>query len=154
VSIKHKEQVVSALAALKLTAAKKPSQLAPIVQQRNKLAKRIWEQIELAKAQANGGTFTSKRLKSVKDGDGIRKTIEVAKRIKQWWFVSDSGKLCLSIRYGSKLLELSKGKSAVELASGEDIVRTLEVVQTAVMSGELDAQIESASGSLRAGFKR
>jgi hypothetical protein len=145
---------VSALAAFKLTATKKPSQLAPIVQQRNKLAKRIWEQIELAKAQANGGTFTSKRLKSVKDGDGIRKTIEVAKRIKQWWFVSDSGKLCLSIRYGSKLLELSKGKSAVELASGEDIVRTLEVVQTAVMSGELDAQIESASGSLRAGFKR
>lgn len=145
---------MSALAALKLTAAKKPSQLAPIVQQRNKLAKRIWEQIELAKAQANGGTFTSKRLKSVKDVDGIRKTIEVAKRIKQWWFVSDSGKLCLSIRYGSKLLELSKGKSAVELASGEDIVRTLEVVQAAVMSGELDAQIENASGSLRAGFKR
>lgn len=145
---------MSALTALKLTAAKKPSQLAPIVQQRNKLAKRIWEQIELAKAQANGGTFTSKRLKSVKDVDGIRKTVEVAKRIKQWWFVSDSGKLCLSIRYGSRLLELSKGKSAVELASGEDIVRTLEVVQTAVMSGELDAQIENASGSLRADFKR
>jgi hypothetical protein len=154
VSNKHKEQVVSALAALKLTAAKKPSQLAPIVQQRNKLAKRIWEQIELAKAQSNGGTFTSKRLKSVRDIDGVRKTVEVAKRVKHWWFVADNGKLCLAIRYGSKLLELSKGKSAVELASGDEIVRTLEIVQTAVMNGELDSQIENASGSLRAGFKR
>jgi len=145
---------VSALTALKLTAAKKPSQLAPIVQQRNKLAKRIWEQIELAKAQASGSTFTSKRLRSVRDIDGVRKTVEVAKRVKQWWFVADNGKLCLSIRYGSKLLELSKGKSAVELANGDEIIRTLEIVQSAVMSGELDAQIESASGSLRAGFKR
>lgn len=145
---------MSALTALKLTAAKKPSQLAPIVQQRNKLAKRIWEQIELAKAQASGSTFTSKRLRSVRDIDGVRKTVEVAKRVKQWWFVADNGKLCLSIRYGSKLLELSKGKSAVELANGDEIIRTLEIVQSAVMSGELDAQIESASGSLRAGFKR
>jgi len=145
---------VSALTALKLTAAKKPSQLAPIVQQRSKLAKRIWEQIELAKAQASGSTFTSKRLRSVRDIDGVRKTVEVAKRVKQWWFVADNGKLCLSIRYGSKLLELSKGKSAVELANGDEIIRTLEIVQSAVMSGELDAQIESASGSLRAGFKR
>lgn len=145
---------MSALTALKLTAAKKPSQLAPIVQQRNKLAKRIWEQIELAKAQASGSTFTSKRLRSVRDIDGVRKTVEVAKRVKQWWFVADNGKLCLSIRYGSKLLELGKGKSAVELANGDEIIRTLEIVQSAVMSGELDAQIESASGSLRAGFKR
>ena len=145
---------MSALTALKLTAAKKPSQLAPIVQQRNKLAKRIWEQIELAKAQANGSTFTSKRLRSVRDIDGVRKTVEVAKRVKQWWFVADNGKLCLSIRYGSKLLELGKGKSAVELANGDEIIRTLEIVQSAVMNGELDAQIESASGSLRAGFKR
>ena len=145
---------MSALTALKLTAAKKPSQLAPIVQQRSKLAKRIWEQIELAKAQASGSTFTSKRLRSVRDIDGVRKTVEVAKRVKQWWFVADNGKLCLSIRYGSKLLELSKGKSAVELANGDEIIRTLEIIQSAVMSGELDAQIESASGSLRAGFKR
>ncbi len=145
---------MSALTALKLTAAKKPSQLPPIVQQRSKLAKRIWEQIELAKAQASGSTFTGKRLRSVRDIDGVRKTVEVAKRVKQWWFVADNGKLCLSIRYDSKLLELSKGKSAVELANGDEIIRTLEIVQSAVMSGELDAQIESASGSLRAGFKR
>ena len=85
---------------------------------------------------------------------GITVSVEVAKRVKQWWFVADNGKLCLSIRYGSKLLELGKGKSAVELANGDEIIRTLEIVQSAVMSGELDAQIESASGSLRAGFKR
>lgn len=145
---------MSALAALKLTAAKKPSQLAPIVQQRNKLAKRIWEQIELAKAQASGSTFTSKRLRMVRGNDGVRNSVEVAKRVRQWWFVADNGKLCVSIRYGSKLLELGKGKSAVELANGDEIIRTLEIVQSAVMSGELDAQIESASGSLRAGFKR
>lgn len=145
---------MSALAGLKLTNARKPTQQPAIIQQRNKLAKRIWEQMELAKAQAAGDTFASKRLKSIKGEDGIRRAIEVAKRVKPWWFVSDSGKVCLNIRYGAKLIELAKGKTAVEIANADDLIRTLDIVKAAVIDGELDSQIEAASGQLRAGFKR
>jgi len=35
-----------------------------------------------------------------------------------------------------------------------DLAGALEAVKDAVMAGELDAQIEQASGSLRAGFAK
>lgn len=82
----------------------------------------------------------------------IRRQIETSKRIKQWWFTSDSGKLALSVRYGSRSLELAKGKFAVELASEKELVPTLEVIKAAVLNGELDAAIDAASNKLRDGF--
>ncbi len=145
---------MSVIANLKLTASKKPQHIPPVQQRRNKLSKRLWEQIELARAEQAGGTFSPKRLKTVKDAEGNTKSIEVGKRIKAWWFTAENGKLCLNVRYGAKLLELAKGKSAVEIANVVDLVPTLELIKSAVESGELDSQLEAASGSLRSGFKR
>lgn len=144
---------MTALTGLKLTAAQKPTQMSPVQQRRNKLAKRLWEQMELAKAQQTGSTFAPTRFRSVKDATtGERKQVEQAKRIKQWWFVADNGKLVLSVRYGTKVLELAKGKWAVEVGSEKDLVPTLELLKGAVLDGELDAQIEAASIKLRDGF--
>jgi len=145
---------MSTLTQLKLTNTRKPTQQPAIVQQRTKLAKRIWEQIELAKAQQSGDTFASKRLKTVIGTDGVKRTVEVAKRVKPWWFVADNGKLCLNIRYGSKVIELAKDKTAIEIADTAELVGTLDVVKAAVMGGELDAQIQAVCGQLRSGFKR
>jgi hypothetical protein len=145
---------MTALAALKLTNTRKPTNQPVILQQRNKLARRLFEQMELAKAQVAGGTYASKRLKSVKGEDGICRTVEVAKRVKPWWFVADNGKVCLNVRYGSKLIELAKGKTAVEIANADDLIKTLDLIKSAVIEGELDGQIEAVSGALRAGFKR
>jgi hypothetical protein len=52
------------------------------------------------------------------------------------------------------VLELSKGKTSIEIAGAQDLVPALETVKVAVLAGELDAQIEAASGALRSGFKR
>lgn len=145
---------MSTLAQLKLSNTRKPTQQPAIIQQRTKLAKRIWEQMELARAQQAGDTYASKRLKTVVGTDGVKRTVEVGKRVKAWWFVADTGKLCLNIRYGSRLLELAKGKTAVEIANADELINTLALIKTAVVDGELDAQIEAASGQLRAGFKR
>ena len=145
---------MTSLATLKLTNTRKPTQQPAIIQQRTKLANRIWEQMELAKAQAAGGTFASKRLRSIQGEDGIRRTVEVAKRVKPWWFVADNGKVCLNIRYGAKVIELAKGKTAIEVANADELLKVLDIVKSAVIDGELDAQIEAASGQLRAGFKR
>ncbi len=145
---------MSVFANLKLTTTKKPQHVPPVQQRRNKLGKRLWEQIELARAEQAGGTFSPKRLKTIKDAEGNTKAIEVGKRVKAWWFTSDNGKLCLNVRYGAKLLELAKGKTAVEIGNVADLVPTLELVKSAVESGELDSQLEAASGSLRSGFKR
>lgn len=144
---------MTALNGLKLTGAQKPTHMSPIQQRRNKLAKRLWEQMELAKAEQMGTTFAPTRLRSVVQNDtGLRKQVEVAKRVKAWWFVAENGKLVLSVRYGTKVLELAKGKWAVEVGTDKDLVPTLQLLKDAVLSGELDAQIEAASEKLREGF--
>jgi len=141
------------LAQLKLTAAKKPNHISPVLQRRHKLLRRVDEQIALAAAQQAGTAYAATRLRSYTDADtGLRKTAEVAKTVKTWTFVADNGKLCVHIRYGARVLELAKGKSAIELASSKDVVPALELIKTAVSNGKLDAQIEAASTALRKGF--
>ena len=138
---------MSALANLKLVAAKKPNRLSPVVIRRNKVIDRLHEQLEMAKARQEGRTYAPTRMRKVKNAEtGVKTTIEMPKRVKEWWFTSDSGKLCLSLRYGAKVVEIAKGKSAVELASEKDLVATLEILKQAVEGGELDAQIEAAAG--------
>lgn len=132
--------------------SKKPTSIPPILQRRNKLSTKVWEQIQLAKAQSEGGTYTVKKFKSVKDIDGARKTIEHQKRIRPWWFVASDGKVCLNVRYGAKVIEFAKGKTAVEVASADELIKALEIIKAAVEAGELDTQIEQASGAVRAGF--
>jgi predicted nicotinamide N-methyase len=144
---------MATLASLKLSGAVKPTHVPAVQLRRNKLAKRLWEQIELARAQQAGTTFAPTRLRSVRDTEtGIRRQVETNKRVKPWWFTADNGKLALSVRYGTKLLELAKGKWAVEVGAEKELVPVLEVLKTAVLDGELDTAIESASNKLRSAF--
>ena len=138
---------------LKFIKAFKPQHLSPVLQRRNKLIKRLWEQIELAKAENAGNTFTIKRFKSLRDLDGNRKTVEIEQRVKPWWFINDTGKLCLNIRYGAKIIELAKDKTAIEVASKDALVETLELVKSAVDAGELDQQIQAVSLNVKINFK-
>ncbi len=146
---------MSALATLKLVSAKKPQQMPSIQLRRNKLSNKLWEQIQLAKSQISGQPFVVTRFRSVKDREtGLRKQVEMPKRIRPWWFATENGKVCVSIRYGSWSLELAKGKSSVEVGSPDELVMALETIKQAVEAGELDTQIEVASAGLKSGFKR
>ena len=146
---------MSALANLKLVTAKRPAQLSPVIQRRNKVSMRISEQIELAKSKLDGKLCAPTKQRTVKDEEtGEVRTIEVAKRIKEWWFTTDNGKLCVSLRYGAKIIEIANGKTAVELASEKELVATLEILRQAVNDGLLDVQIEAVAGAVKAGFKK
>jgi hypothetical protein len=145
---------MSQLSHLKLVAVKKPRNMPQIVIRRNKLSSRLWEQIQLAKSQLDGKPFVVMKYKTIKDREtGLRKQVEVPKRIKPWWFQGEEGRVCVSVKYGSWTLELAKGMSSVEVATGEELIRALESIKTAVEAGELDQQIESASAGLRSGFQ-
>lgn len=145
---------MATLASLKLVSAKKPTHQNPVFHRRNKLSSKIQEQILLAAAQREGGTYAPTRIRTVTNAEGDRVQVTHAKRIKPWWFVGENGKVCIEIRYGSKVIELSKGKSAIEIATPVTLVETLETVKEAVMAGELDTQIEAASIKLREGFSK
>ena len=144
---------MSTLSALKLTAVKKPTNLPAVQQRRNKLIRRLGEQMDLAKAQQGGIQFKSPKTRTYVDkATGVRTQVEVNKRVKAWWFTADNGKLALCVRYGTKVLELAKGKYAVEVAAEKDLVTTLDVIKAAVLAGELDAAIDAAANKLKAGF--
>lgn len=143
------------LSALKLTNAQKGTSISPIQSRRNKMSKRLWEQIQLATAHASGAQFSASKFRTIKDeATGFRKQVEVPKRVKPWWFTAESGKTAIAVRYGARVLELAKGKFAVEIANPADLVPTLEILKSAIEAGELDGQLETASTSVRSGFKR
>jgi hypothetical protein len=146
---------MSTLDGLKLSTAKKPAHIPQVVFRRNKLSNKLWEQIQLAKSQIDGTQFVVKKFRTVKDKEtGLRKSVEVPKRIREWWFKNEQGKVCVAIKYGSQLIELAKGKHSVEVETAQGLIRALEQIKNAVEVGELDTQIEVASGVLRKGFKR
>jgi hypothetical protein len=146
---------MNALNNLKFVVAKRATSQSPTQQRRNKLSAKLFEQMQLARAQAEGRVFAPIKYKTVTDAEsGERRSIETTKRVKQWWWATADGKLNLSIRYGSKVIEINKGKNAVELASVDELLPTLEIIKQAVEEGSLDAHIDAVSNKLRSGFKK
>ena len=122
---------------------------------KNKILKKLDEQISLATAQKNGELFTVKRLKNFKDENGNATQIEVAKRVSQWFWTDNSvGKTFVQIKYGTKILEIQKNKNTIECVSDDDLIKTLGIVRTCIANGELDAVIEAASVKVRERFGR
>lgn len=153
---KHNDplKIASALAHLRLSAERKPRKQPAIVERRNKLITRLWEQIQLLKSQESGIEFTVRKWRTVRDVDGVAKRLTLPKRIKPWWFTSGTGVLCVVIRYGSSTLELEPGKPVIQAQNPKDLLVILETIKQAVANGELDAQIEAASGALKLNFQR
>ena len=145
---------MSVIAKLKLVASKRERNLSPIVVRRNKLAAKIEEQLQLATAQKEGRLYAPKRIKNVTNAEGERVAVETTKRIKEWYWTTPANKINLCVRYGSKTLELSKGKNAIELSTGDELLATLSMLKDAVIAGELDDAINTASDKLRAGFSK
>jgi hypothetical protein len=145
---------MATLASLKLVAAKKPTNMPPAMQRRTKLVAKLEQQIHLATAHNQGETYAPMHVKTVINAAGERVQISQPKKIKPWWFVSDNGKVCIAIRYGAKVIELAKGKSAIEVNNPAALIEALDAVKVAVQAGELDAQLEAASMKLREGFAK
>ncbi|MEI6469002.1 MAG: DUF6641 family protein [Betaproteobacteria bacterium] len=146
---------VNTLASLKLTTAKKPRSLPAIVKKRAKLLQKLGEQRELALAQVEDRNYVPKRLRTVRDiSTGERVVREMPVRIKPWWWMGERGEILFAVFYGSKTLELSKGKSAIELTKTAELLPAIDIVINAVKNSELDVQLEIASNKLRDAFKK
>jgi hypothetical protein len=139
---------------LKLVVSKKHQTVAPIVQRRNKLINKLHEQIELCEAQQAGKTYAPTRLKTYTNKQtGERMTVEATKRVKEWFWIGDSGKINLAVKYGAKTLPLNaKGANAIELKDGDELIATLKELKVAAANGELDDAITKVSNATREAF--
>ncbi len=144
---------MSGLNALKLVQAKREKGNSPQHARRQKLSTKLAEQIQLAKAQQSGAEFSPVRVRTIKDeATGQSRKVEVPKKIKPWWWTDDTGKLCITVRYGARTLEIVEGKNAIETDSIADVITSLQVIRTAVDSGELDKRIDAVMGQVKVGF--
>lgn len=105
---------------------------------RQKLATKIDQQMALLAGEVTNGS----------NGEGQQR------RSRPWWFTSERGMLCLSVRYGSRVIELAKGKNAIEVGDIQTLSATLQTVKQAVLQGELDTQIAVAADAVKARFKK
>jgi len=125
------------------------------VHRRNKLVAKLHEQIELCEAKQAGKTFAPTRLKTYTNKQtGERMTVEAVKRVKEWFWVSDSGKINLAVKYGAKTLMLNKKTKAncIELSTGDELISTLKALKIEVLNGALDEAIADVSNATREGF--
>ena len=125
------------LKTLKLTRYQRSNTNNPLLQRRIKLAAGISEQIQLAK----NPNYKPISVRAVAGDSGDAREVEVSKRVLRWWRVDVDGTVELTVRYGSRVLELAKGLDAVELASVDELVGVLEQFKAAAERGELDELI-------------
>ena len=83
--------------------------------------------------------MTTQRWRKGEDGD--KRLVERQKRVKRWWYQDALGNCYLTINYGSRRLELDKGKSAIAVGGKDNLVAIIDAVIAAVEAGELDAAI-------------
>ena len=114
---------MTVLTNMKLVVGKKQHSVNPIVHRRNKLAAKLHEQIELCEAKRNGSTYAPLRMKTYTNKEtGERMTVQVAKRVKEWFWVSESGRINLAVKYGAKTLPLNKkGANAIEVINADEL---------------------------------
>ena len=146
----------STLNSLKLVSSKKHQTVAPIVVRRNKLCAKLDEQLNLCLAHKEGKVYAPTRLKTfVNKQTGERITAETTKRIREWFWVDDSGKINLAVKYGAKTLPLNKkGANAIELVKGDELISTLKSLKLMVINGELDDAMNEMSLATRKAFNK
>jgi hypothetical protein len=143
---------MSLIGKLKFVSSKREVVINPVIARRNKLAAKLAEQLQAATAQRQGIAYAPKRTSMITNDAGELVAVVSDKRFKEWYWTTSANKINLCVRYGSKTLELAKGRNAIELNTRDELIDTLTVLQQAVLAGELDDAIAAASDKLRAGF--
>jgi len=146
---------MNTLSNLKLVVSKRNHTASPVVHRRNKLVAKLHEQLEMCEAKKAGTTYAPKRFKTYTNKQtGEKMTVETVKRVKEWFWINDSGKINLAIKYGSKTLTLNKKTKAncIELSNGEELISTLKALKADVLDGALDEAIAEVSAATREGF--
>ena len=111
----------------------------PILMRRTKLLAQLQQQ----RALAENPLFIVVTQRWRKGEDGEKRLVERQKRVKRWWYQDALGNCFLTINYGSRRLELDKGKAAIAVGGKDNLVPTVDAVIAAVEAGELDAAISA-----------
>lgn len=134
------------LADVKLVSAVRPTFQDPVALKRLKFISRVSEQLEIANLLMKGEQIP---FTSFHDPVSLKRP----RKVSPWWWIDKDGKYLMAIKYGSKVIELAKGKSAVQAETLEQIIEVLKGLKLATSNGELDLHLTQASELIRKKFK-
>jgi hypothetical protein len=134
------------LADVKLVSAVRPTFQDPVALKRTKFISRVSEQLEIANLLMNGEQIP---LTSFHDPVSLKRP----RKVSPWWWTDKDGKYLMTIKYGSKIIELAKGKPAVQAETLDQIIEVLKSLKQATSNGELDLHLTQASEIIRKKFK-
>ncbi|MEN9779867.1 MAG: hypothetical protein RL014_1015 [Pseudomonadota bacterium] len=142
------------LSDIKFVSVTRPHLLDPISTKRRKLMERIDEQLAALDAYQRGEVFTRTVHHTERDLETDEPVARVStRRVVPWWWTDKDGKVYVSVRYGTKILEFTKGKSAIQVDGLDQIPPVLTKLRAAVAAGELDTLLAQAGEQLRKRFK-
>ena len=134
------------LANVKLVTAVRPIFQDPVTLKRSKFISRVSEQLEIANLLLNGGQIP---FTSFHDPVSLKRP----RKVSPWWWTDKDGKYLMAIKYGSKVIELAKGKPAVQAETLDQIIEVLKSLKQATAKGELDVLLSQAGELIRKRFK-
>lgn len=146
---------MNVISSLTVVVAKRPHQQPQIVLRRNKLISALHDQLQLATAQAEGREYLKTRHRHIKNPvTGEYTEAVIRRKPRAWYLTGDNGKVYLNLCCGTRTLEISKGKSAIEIGDMKQAVPMIEALKRAVAAGELDTQIFAAGDEVGLRFAK
>jgi hypothetical protein len=115
---------------LKFVSNQKPGKVDVTILRRQKLVRRIDQQIGLVRSVIEG--HVSRSL---------------------WFWMDETGNYFVSIKYGRHTLELKKGMFSVQCQNLDEVEHVLCTFRGMVLNGELDDHLVRVSGEIRKRFK-
>jgi hypothetical protein len=134
------------LSDVKLVSAVRPTFQDPVTLKRTKFISRVSEQLEIA-----NNLMTGEQIPFTSFHDPV--SLKRPRKVSPWWWIDKEGKYLMAIKYGSKVIELAKGKSAVQAETLEQIIEVLKSLKQATSNGELDVLLTQAGELIRKRFK-
>ena len=134
------------LADVKLVSAVRPTFQDPVALKRTKFISRVSEQLEIANHLMKG-----EQIPFTSFNDPI--SLKRPRKISPWWWTDKDGKYLMTIKYGSKVIELAKGKAAVQAETLDQIIEVLKCLKLATSNGDLDVLLTQAGELIRRKFK-
>jgi hypothetical protein len=136
---------MSHLAKLKIVAQQAKRLQSKTEHRRAKLLEKLDDQLGMVQALIDGEIFSRTRRVWRENDAGERVLVERPKRTRPWYWMSGAGGCYFQVWYGSKVLELKPGMTAIQVATKEELPEVIRSVMEAVKYGELDIQIEDVA---------
>ena len=140
---------------LRLTQAERPRYYDPVSNRRRKFIEKLDEQLMGFIQEGDGKSPSRKIQRRMRDKDtGVLVLRELDQIIKPWWWKGSDGSYYIRLKYGSRPLELAKGKSAIQADNRQSLEGMMRDLISAVQSGDLDSHLRESAEAIRSKFKR